>query len=83
MNTDETIVLHGLNELGLELQSLKRWVVDQEKRINELDEILTRITQDDMLAGRKPHKCPCCVGCGQSFPGDYCVSCEGKGIVWG
>jgi hypothetical protein len=79
----ETIVLHSINEISLELQSLKTWIVEQEQRINEMDEILTRITQDDMLAGRKPHKCPVCKGLVALIADEHCISCEGKGIIWG
>ncbi len=92
---DNTTLLHGLKEAALEIQLLKdridkletksveKWFDYQENRINELEEILNRITQDDMLAGRKPYKCPTCVGSGQVFQGGYCISCDGKGVVWG
>jgi len=83
MNDTDTVLLHGLSEVTNELQSLKNWIVYQEKRINELDEILTRITQDDMLAGRKPYKCPICVENNMIPEEEYCVCCEGKRIVWG
>lgn len=65
------------------------------ERIKRLEEITNRITEDDMKAGRKPHKCPACDGKGKLIfmnvslltynPAQYqtkiCESCEGKGIV--
>ena len=56
----------------------------------------TEEIEDEMKAGRKPHKCPVCDGCGndkgttESNPNfEFCMkyascnACEGKGIVWG
>lgn len=94
---DEINLLHALRDAALEINSLDKridsierrltdkneWFDYQEQRINELEEILNRITQDDMLAGRKPFKCPTCLGTGQPHQDGYCISCDSKGIVWG
>lgn len=67
------------------------------KRVDELEEIIKRISEDDMRASKIPHKCPICEGYGSKLitertsvaPADHyrkqnpCISCEGKGIVWG
>lgn len=65
------------------------------KRIDELEEKIKRL---ESLTGhdKKPQKCPVCEGKGRSFYTIFeqgtlyssyrektCLSCEGKGIVWG
>lgn len=64
-----------------------------ESRLEKLEEIIQRIYEDDMKAGRKPHKCPVCDGVainceigkihGLPIKSNKCHACEGKGIVWG
>lgn len=83
MNSNDTVLLHEINDFNRAFQSLKCWIVDQEKRINELEAIVEKITQDGMIAGRKPHKCPTCKGTGIALDGFNCVSCDGCGVVWG
>ncbi len=39
-----------------------------DERLCELEEITKRITEDDMKAGRQPHKCPVCEGSGYNKP---------------
>ncbi len=95
---DEEIVLHGLKDAALAIRDINErltkleliivgqsngWFEHYDSRLNEVEEILNRITQDDMLAGRKPHKCPVCLGSGDTEDYSHCFPCDGNGIVWG
>ncbi len=92
---EKNTLLHGLKEALHSIQSLKeriskleqtsfdKWFDYQENRINELEEYINKLTQDGMLLGYKPHKCPVCLGKGELFHGITCTPCEGEGIVWG
>ena len=73
---DEVVMLHGLKEAAISIKDL-------EKRLNEVEETLSVIMQDNMLSGRVPYECPNCKGNGDDGEGFYCISCDGKGIVWG
>ncbi len=58
-------------------------------RMDALEELVNRITEDDMRMGKKPHKCPICLGTGwrKGLEGEMsyvpCDPCDNEGIVWG
>jgi hypothetical protein len=95
---NDEIILHGLKDAAFAIKESKQRFEEIEKiitaqsngwfdhidgRLNEVEEILNRITQNDITLGRKPHKCPVCFGNGDTEDYNHCFPCDGKGIVWG
>jgi hypothetical protein len=87
--------LDKLEKCYIELQEYHTRQIDENRkisrRVDELEELLKRITEDDIKAEITPYKCPVCEGKGFVFlifsitdtRQEECRSCEGKGILWG
>lgn len=80
-------IMNDLLQRIEKLETHKNYQIDENRKISrhfdEIEEITKRITEDDMKAGRRPHKCPVCEGYGMVKVSSICPACEGKGIIWG